>query len=757
VVRPGITWRVPRPLFALGAVVIGLGAVYIVSLLPFVRGDAGTWPLFDVWLNLLVKAGVVAVVALRGWYDRRMRAAWWCLSAGLFAAFLGSFGYYTYYRHQDPVPFPSWTDAGFIGLYVLAYPAIVLMLRDRIWPFPRSLWLDGFIASFTAAAFAAAFVLEPALEATKGEPATVAVTLAYPVADLLLVMFLAGGLVIMGAGGRTWGWLATGLLLFFFTDGLYVNEAANGTYESGDPIDIGWTLARMCFVGAALDTVRQAPAMRPGTTRLLFAPAFCSFASLALLYTATRTELPATAAALAVLAITAAIGRAVLAFRELAGLAESRREAATDDLTGLPNRRAFLRSLRDTAVTTRRSQTMAVLLLDLDRFKDVNDSLGHATGDKLLRLVATRLASVLRPRDVFARLGGDEFAVIAAVDDAAGALTVAARLRKALEAPFEIGAAVLYVDASIGIALGPEQADGADELMQLADLAMYASKERGEDALIYDEERDGAGRHRLELVAQLREAISSDQMFLEYQPKIVLATGRPIGVEALVRWRHPERGVLGPQHFVEIAESSGTMRALTGVVMDLALAQTRRWHDEGLGLTVAVNVSPSDLIDQSFPDHVEQRLAAHGVPSSALVVEITENHVMEDRPQATRVLERLRALGVGVAVDDFGTGYSSLAYLAELPLTEVKLDRAFIKPMLETRKASSIVESTVRLARALDLTVVAEGVEDRQTLDALEQIGCAQAQGFFIGRPTSADAIGAMLVGDSLSWAEREG
>ena len=747
----------PRPLLVLGAVVIGLGAVYIVSLLPFVRGDAGTSPFFDVWLNLLVKAGVVVVVALRGWYDRRMRAAWWCLSAGLFAAFLGSFAYYTYYRHQDPVPFPSWTDAGFIALYVLAYPAIVLMLRDRIRPFPRSLWLDGFIAAFTVSAFAAAFVLEPALDATDGEPATVAVTLAYPVADLLLVMFLAGGLVIMGAGGRTWGWLAAGLLVFFFTDGLYVNEAANGTYDSGDPIDIGWTLARMCFVAAALETFRQAPPIRPGTTRLLVAPALCSLAALALLYTATQTELPAVASVLAVLGITAAVARAVLAFRELADLAESRREAATDDLTGLPNRRAFLRTLRDATAGGRRTRAMAVLLLDLDRFKDVNDSLGHATGDELLRLVAARLASVLRPRDVFARLGGDEFAVIAPVGNAEDALTVAGRLRTALQGPFEIGAAVLYVDASIGVALGPGQAETADELLQLADLAMYAAKERGEDALVYDEARDGAGRHRLELVAQLRDAIASGQMFLDYQPKIMLGTGRMIGVEALVRWRHPERGVLGPQHFVELAESSGTMAALTASVMDLALAQTRRWHDEGLPLTVAVNVSPSDLIDQSFPDDVARRLASHGVPSAALVIEITENHVMEDRPQAARVLERLRRLGVGVAVDDFGTGYSSLAYLAELPLTEVKLDRAFIRPMLETRKASSIVESTVKLATALDLTVVAEGVEDRETLEALERIGCAQAQGFFIGRPADATAISATVGRGSVSGAERAG
>ena len=742
-------------LSVLAAVVLALGAIYVISLLPFVRGSSGTNELLDVWLNLLVKLGVVVVIALRGWVDRRMRVAWWCLSAGLFVAFLGSAGYYAYLRHQDPVPFPSWSDLGFVGFYAFAYAAIVLMLRDRIWPFPRSMWLDGLVAACTTAAFAAAFLLEPALESTGGPTGTVVVTLAYPVADLILVMFLAGGFVLGGAAGRTWGWLAAGLCLFFITDGLYVNEAATGTYEIGDPLDIGWTLARMCFVVAALQTLREGPAIRQDALRLMLAPAVGSVASLALLYVGTRTELPLAATTLALVAVLAALSRTALAFTELRGLAESRRQAATDELTGLPNRRAFLRALRRATAADAGTRPSAVLLLDLDRFKDVNDSLGHATGDELLRLVAARLSGVLRPRDVFGRLGGDEFAVLTAVDGAEDAKKVAARLRDALRDPFEIGAAVLHADASIGIALAPTQADGPDELLQLADLAMYAAKERGVDALVYDERRDGAGRHRLELVAQLREAIPAGQMFLDYQPKIALDQGLVVGVEALVRWRHPDRGVLAPQDFVELAESSGLMPALTTTVLDLALAQTQRWHEQDMELTVAVNVSPSDLLDESFPEHVARRLAAHKVPSSALVIEITENHVMEDRARATLVLGRLRDLGVSIAVDDFGTGYSSLAYLAELPVSEVKLDRSFVKPMLESSRAASIVQSTVQLATALELSVVAEGVEDRATLSALQRVGCTQAQGFFIGRPTTPERVTAAIADQMVAVSSR--
>ena len=331
-----------RALVVTGAAVFGLGVAYVVSLVPGVRGETGTRPLFDVWLNLLFKAGVVAVVALRGWFDPRLRAAWWCLSLGLFAAFLGSVGYYAHYRHLDPVPFPSWTDAGFVAFYVLAYAAIVLMLRDRIWPFPRSMWLNGLVASFTAAAFAAAFVLDPALSATEGDPATVAVTLAYPVADLLLVMFLAGAFVLIGAGGRTWIWLGAGLLAFFVTDGLYVEAAARGTYDAGDPLDIGWTVARLCFVAAALQPLREAPPTRLGSRRLLAAPAVCSLAAMGLLYAGTRTELPAAATTLALLALVAGLARAALAFRELRGLAETRRRAAR-----LEERRRVAQDLHD--------------------------------------------------------------------------------------------------------------------------------------------------------------------------------------------------------------------------------------------------------------------------------------------------------------------------------------------------------------------------------------------------------------------------
>jgi diguanylate cyclase (GGDEF)-like protein len=384
-------------------------------------------------------------------------------------------------------------------------------------------------------------------------------------------------------------------------------------------------------------------------------------------------------------------------------------------------------------------------VLDLDRFKEINDSLGHTVGDALLARVGPRLRAELRADDVLARLGGDEFVVLAREIDAEEARQLSSRLRAALQRPFAVSGMVLDVDASVGVAIGPDESPSAVELLQLADLAMYAAKTGRTGVAVYDEERDGHGRRRLEDVAQLRRAIEEDELVLHYQPKLALSTGVVDGVEALVRWQHPTRGLLYPDAFIDLAESAGLMAQLTTRVVDMALAQCRVWADRGRLLTMAVNVSPSNLVDEAFPGQVRDLLARHELSAGCLVLEVTESLLMEDRERAVRVLGRLRDEGVGVAIDDYGTGYSSLAYLAALPVTELKLDRAFVGEMTASPRAESIVTSTLQLAHALGLVLVAEGAEDQATVDALTFHGCDVVQGYHLSRPLPADALWSWL------------
>jgi diguanylate cyclase (GGDEF)-like protein len=393
---------------------------------------------------------------------------------------------------------------------------------------------------------------------------------------------------------------------------------------------------------------------------------------------------------------------------------------------------------------TRSGEPAALLLIDLDRFKEVNDTLGHDHGDRLLEQVAGRLQRALRRDDTLARLGGDEFAVLLrGVPDRAAAVELAGRLQNALERPFTVNGVVAVLDASIGIAHCPDHGTDVNLLVQRADVAMYDAKRGRTRIETYSEERDPYSAERLQLLAELRSAIQSGQLVLHYQPKITLADGgeRVTGVEALVRWNHPTRGLLPPSEFVPLAERSGAIGDLTRWVLDTALRQCRAWRDAGLDLTMAVNLAAPNIADATLPDAVAALLERHGVPGDRLECEISEHTVMADPVRATDVLARLRALGVRLSLDDFGTGHSSLAYLKRLPLDEVKIDRSFVAGMAEDENDAVIVRSTIDLARNLGLSVVAEGVETAEIMDGLAALRCDTAQGFHVSRPLPADRL----------------
>ena len=413
-----------------------------------------------------------------------------------------------------------------------------------------------------------------------------------------------------------------------------------------------------------------------------------------------------------------------------------------DGLTGLPNRSYAQKEIEAALGKAGKSaHAFSVLMLDLDRFKEINDTLGHAIGDKVLQQTAQRIRGALRDQDVLARLGGDEFMALVEGADSARAFALAQRIQAALDSPIDVEGMQLFLDASIGIACYPADGNTADGLLRRADIAMYDAKQSTERCVAYLPGRDEGQKERLALVNALRLAIPRGEMRLEFQPKWDMREGKVGHAEALVRWQHPELGLLMPDRFVALAEHSGRIRELTEWVLDTALFEAAQWQAQGVQMGVAVNLSALDLLNADLPEYVRLALLKHRVEPADLLLEITEGMLMRDATYALRILHELRDLGVELAIDDFGTGYSSLSYLQKLPVSELKIDRSFVRSMLTGTEAAMIVRATIDLGHNLGLRVVAEGVEDQSALALLNTMRCDQAQGYFVARPMPASAL----------------
>jgi diguanylate cyclase (GGDEF)-like protein len=422
--------------------------------------------------------------------------------------------------------------------------------------------------------------------------------------------------------------------------------------------------------------------------------------------------------------------------------------ALHDDLTGLPNRALFQDRTGQALLAARRSGAqVAVMFVDLNRFKDVNDTLGHHYGDLLLVQVAERFSATLRGEDSVARLGGDEFAVLLGSSTRDEAVAAAHRLTEALQKPFNVRDIILDVEASIGIAIAAEHAD-VETVLRHADVAMYEAKSQHVPYAVYELTRDDNTVARLALLGDLRRGISRDELTLHYQPKVSAATGALHSVEALVRWNHPTRGLLPPDAFIPIAESTAVIHPLTEEVLRQALVQAKVWLEHGWAIPVAVNISARSLHDLNFPAQVQRQLDAVGLPSGLLSLELTESAIMIDPGRALTVLTALDAMGIALSIDDFGTGYSSMSYLKKLPVRELTIDRSFVMGLTTEANDVVLVQSAVDLGHNLGLHVVAEGVEDEATQHMLEAMGCDELQGYHISRPVTADLFNA--------WMERQ-
>jgi diguanylate cyclase (GGDEF)-like protein len=585
------------------------------------------------------------------------------------------------YRTFRPGDFPTRADIAFLLFYPLAYGALVLLLRQRSQRFPAGTWLDGLIVGLGLTTAAAAAAYGPLLGQPGDNPAAAVVGLAWA----------------LSAAALGWAsWLHPKGLRMIRMDrrwGLIVPSAATG------------------------------------------------FAVALLVYGNLRT-LPASAVALAAGTVIAAGLRTVITVREARSSVRSREDAMTDDLTGLGNRRLLLRRLADLLADGGGERRHALLLVDLDRFKEVNDSLGHPTGDELLRLLAPRLVDRALPDETVVRLGGDEFAVV--VPDVAGreaAIAAAERIGTALDAPITVDGVTLHLTASTGIALAPEHGREPATLLRRADVAMYEAKRTTAGPTVYRPSDDRNTRERLQTAADLRQALDRGEVLCHYQPQLDLRSGRVDGVEALVRWAHPTRGLLLPEQFLPLAEQTGLMRQLTETVLRTALADCQEWESAGLRLAVSVNLGAECILDRSLIGQVKDLLAETVLATGRLVVEITEGSLLGDPEQVKIVLEQLHELGVAVSIDDYGVGYSSLSYLQQLPVDELKLDRRLVTPVARDKRAAAIVGSTVDLAHALGVRLVAEGVEDWRSLGRLVELGCDRAQGYYIARPMQPAAL----------------
>jgi diguanylate cyclase (GGDEF)-like protein len=742
---PTVAPRASRKIFALFGFLGAILAIYIVS--RIIRPADQNSELIDGW-SVAAFEGVAGFLCMARVLGRRRG---WGIPLALGAAAVswatGDLVLTILSRGGATVSSPSIVDVFWLGFYPLAYLGIVLLIRREVKHVLISTWLDGAVAGLGAAAVCATFAFDTILNSVGGDPLSVATNLAYPVGDVLLVALVVGGTAILPNRKRL-QWVLLGgacsVNAIGDTFALFQTSSKVGTVFNA----VAWPTALLLIALSVWLRPAYADPLAEQRAPGFLLPGLGALAALTILVVDSVHHVGQAASGLATATLIVVGIRLTLSVRRLRAITEERhRQAITDDLTGLGNRRRLFQLLAaffaDQADTETPRRHLAFLFVDLNHFKEINDAFGHAAGDKLLKQLGPRLTGALRGSDVLVRIGGDELGVVLMDTDHEYATIVAERLKAKLEEPFILNSVSVRISASIGIALAPADASDSTELLRCADLAMYRAKAGPASSfIVYERQIDDAGG-RLRLVEELREAVESGEFILHYQPQIDLQTGEISAVEALLRWPHPRLGLIPPLDFLPLAEEAGLMPSLTEMVLDRALAQCAAWRAGGRQLAVSVNISPSNLLDPEFCVLVPDLLARHGLPASALILEITETTIVADFDGCKRVIAQLRDLGVVVSIDDFGAGFTSLAYLGSLAVGELKLDRTFITRLTAQAgdRELTMVQAMIDLGHALGLRVVAEGIEDAATFDTLERLGCDVVQGFFISRPKPAEDV----------------
>jgi len=736
------------PEWRLQGFILALVVAYGVSTFVVHRPPSGYNTIWDGWIYTIAETLPVIPVLLRVRRSSEFRSAWLAMAAMIVLNTLGDLVYTYHDQNLNPIPDPAPSDVLYLLSYAAFIAAVAVLTQSSFGRVHASVRLDGAIAGLAMGALAGVLWFEPLLHAS-GRLLQVVVTVAYPLVDLVLIVLLVAGLAPQRYRPN---WptvlLMVGVLWWVAGDVIYLNRSLYGTYVGGTPLDETW-LVGLFFVGlaASVRDRRRSGGARASVSSpagITVVPVLFGLVSLAVLATSVVRHDSSVVLSMAIDANVLVIARMWMTLREvrLVTLREERQseanyqDARTDCLTGLPNRRAFLEHLRSTFFGEQHPDVNAgVLLVDLDGFKEVNDALGHAAGDELLCVVAKRFEHKLGNRGTLARLGGDEYAFACPVDSEDDLVVIAHEVSQTLSDPCVIDGTTVRVGASIGLVVAQSDGSSAGELLRCADVAMYEAKRLQSGLSAYRAEEDPNSRDRLVLLDELREAIDSRSLILHYQPTLDMRTGTVHGVEALVRWQHPTLGVLYPDRFIPLVERHGLMPQLTRAVLDMAVAEAVRLDQAGHHLEMSVNISRYDLVDEDLADYVDEVLARYGFPHDRLTLEVTESALGGDPERAKRCALELRRRGLRIAIDDYGVGYSSMSQLLGLAIDELKIDKSFILELNSDRRARAIVRSAIEVARALDLTVVAEGIECTEILRSLQGMGTDVGQGYAISYP----------------------
>jgi diguanylate cyclase (GGDEF)-like protein len=716
-------------------------AVAVGVVTPLHRAWPG-WPEGE--LDSVIHVVATLLVAWRAIRVAKQRLAWSMLAVGL-----GLFTAATLYawlaaRAGVVLPFPSLADLGWLLFFPFAYVAVIALIHGHGEQSRAEMSLDGLIAGLGVAAVFASVVVGLLIAPTPGRGFAALVALGYPVGDALLVgtvlvLFTIGG----RSGWRNLGLLSAGMITFAVGDTSYVVLISRNAYHDGGLVSLlyltGLTLIALCAWPKDQDAPTAADVRRISSSTAL--PTIFALSSLGLILIASRLTVPPIGIILAGLTLLTVVSRAMVSFRQ------SNTVALHDRLTGLPNRTLLADRLELALARHAQDGTgAAILFLDLDRFKLINDGRGHTTGDAVLQEVSRRLAAAVRRGDTAARFGGDEFVVVCdGITGPAEADEIAERLSRTIAAPMVVGDTELAITASVGIAMaGP--GDSVESLLSAADIAMYEAKDigRGQRAVFRPSQKDRASE-RLVTETALRTALELDEFRLVYQPVVSFEVGHIVGFEALLRWHRADGVQIGPAEFIPVAEDSGLIGPLGAWVLEQACRQLAAWKRDDPTLTMAVNVSPRQLTDPSLYDQIAAILTESGIRPESLTLEITESALLTDFDATAAVLRRIKELGVRLAMDDFGTGYSSLAYVSRLPIDVVKIDRSLVDGVVSSVRTATLVSSANDMFHGLGLAVIVEGVESVEQATALREMGCDLAQGFLFAQPMPAEPVANLI------------